>query len=117
MVANLRRAESFFFEQVAALRRGIHGVVASRDTAAARQLKVVFCAIIFAFAFFCGAAFCRVLSRRRICSLQSEQLVFQLKVKSIEAFAVLNMNGFDKVRSFPLLYHTSPPPPLPPCFR
>ena len=31
-----------------------------------------------------------------------------MKVKSIEAFAVLNMNGFDKVANFP------PPPPCSP---
>lgn len=40
LVANLRKAESFFFDHVAALRRSIHAAVTSRDVAAARVLKV-----------------------------------------------------------------------------
>jgi hypothetical protein len=40
LVANLRRAESFFFDHVTSLRRSIHDAVTSRDAAAARALKV-----------------------------------------------------------------------------
>ena len=40
LVANLRKAESFFFDHVTSLRRSIHDAVASRDAAAARVLKV-----------------------------------------------------------------------------
>ncbi len=40
LVSNLRKAESFFFDHVAALRQAIHAAVTSRDAAAARALKV-----------------------------------------------------------------------------
>jgi hypothetical protein len=38
LVANLRKAESFFFDHVTSLRRSIHDAVTSRDAAAARAL-------------------------------------------------------------------------------
>ncbi len=102
------QAESFFFDRVTALRRDIHVVVTTRDVAVARQIKVVTrnrFPVFFILLCVKSQRWSCFILQRRVEQQQPESLAPQMKVKSIEAFAVLNMNGFDKVANFP------PPPP------